>query len=105
MCFLFAVTNCRQSIVKHKSGKAANGSRKRTEAPLPPIYRPAADTASNKSWDSLTKRKAPPPPRNLNVELYEKVWSHSTYCVDLNSKLYKFNSTDNQLNYRERSCI
>jgi len=74
-----------QGIVKYSgSGRQQNGgggSRKRREAPAPPppIYRPSAaaagDTAAttNKSWDSLTKRKAPAPPRSLDVELFEKV--------------------------------
>lgn len=58
-------------VTKYSSGRQ-NGSRKRREAPLAPIYRPSDDTTGNKSWDSLTKRKAPAPPRNLNVDLYEK---------------------------------
>ena len=73
---LFAVTM--QGAVKYSSGKH-NGSGKRREAPLPPIYRPSVDPAGDRSqWDSLTKRKAPPPPRNLNFQLHEKVCA----CLD-----------------------
>jgi hypothetical protein len=52
-------------------GVSSSSSRKRKEAPAPPapIYRPPADTA--RTWDSLTKRKAPPPPLNIK-DVYAK---------------------------------
>lgn len=48
-------------------------SRKRNEAPLPPIYRGSPNNTPETSKSKDSKRAAPLPPQHVGLDLYEKV--------------------------------